>query len=267
MGRLQRTAFLVLAVVCLVLALNWPLVANGQPARVTVFEGAGLITGDGSAPIEDSAFVVEGNRFTAVGRRGRVKIPAGAAHVDLTGKTVMPALVDLHGHFGFQHVGEGKMSKSYFTRANLIDHMERLAYVGVGAAVGVGDLVDRSDLKGGRTGWGDVPLELRKEVVTNAALFRTSGPGIAWPGSGPQGDPSRVDVPYASQHPSSRREAAGAGLRKDEAGYSSKFGWTTEAAPKKTLTPELYDAILDEAHKHNDAGRRSQRDPGQRQKK
>src|SRR6202035_1135546 len=57
MGRLQRTAFLVLAVVCLVLAVNWTRGANGQAARVTVFEGPRLITGDGSAPIEDSAFV------------------------------------------------------------------------------------------------------------------------------------------------------------------------------------------------------------------
>ena len=216
---------------------------------MTVFEGARLITGDGSAPIEDSAFVVQGNRFTAVGRRGQVKIPAGAAHVDLTGKTVMPALVDLHGHFGFQHVGEGKMSKSYFTRDNLIDHMERLAYVGVGAAVGVGDLVDRSDLKDGRTGWGDVPLELRKEVVTNAALFGTSGPGIAWPGSGPQGDPSRVDVPYEV----STVEQARAAVR-DYVKMKPLFIkiWVDDrGGTKKTLTPELYDAILDEAHKHN----------------
>src|SRR5581483_5926676 len=120
----------------------------------------------------------------------------GASRVDLTGKTVMPSLVDLHGHYGFQDVVAGTMSKSFFTRENLIDHLERLAYYGVGAVVGVGDLEDRSDLHGGRTNWGDVPLRLRAEIVPNASLFRTSGTGIAWPGSGPQGHPSRVDVPY-----------------------------------------------------------------------
>src|SRR5579871_594275 len=66
----------------------------GPPAvhaqQATVYEGARLITGDGSAPIADSAFVVENGRFTAVGRKGQLKVPAGAAHVDLTGKTVMP---------------------------------------------------------------------------------------------------------------------------------------------------------------------------------
>src|SRR5262245_23357653 len=167
-----------------------------QATRVTVFEGARLITGDGSAPIENSAFIVDNNQFTAVGRRGEVQIPSSAARVDLTGKTVMPTLVDLHGHFGFQNVAEGTMSKEMFTRENLIDHMERLAYHGVGATIGVGDLLGRSDLKGGRTPWGDVPLRLREETVPGAALFRTAGPGMAWPGSGAQGHPSRMDVSY-----------------------------------------------------------------------
>src|SRR6266566_3231509 len=75
----------------------WPL--DGQTAQptATVFEGARLITGDGSSPIENSAFIVGGDKFTQVGRRGGLRIPAGAAHVDLTGKTVMPALIDVQG--------------------------------------------------------------------------------------------------------------------------------------------------------------------------
>ena len=56
---------------------------------MTLFEGARLITGDGSAPIESSAFIVQNNRFTRVGRRGEIQAPAGATRVDLTGKTVM----------------------------------------------------------------------------------------------------------------------------------------------------------------------------------
>lgn len=39
---------------------------------VTVFEGARLITGNGSAPIENAAFVVDGTRFMRVGRTGQV---------------------------------------------------------------------------------------------------------------------------------------------------------------------------------------------------
>src|SRR5437016_1079251 len=137
---------------CLFLVAGSSSQVNGQApgtTEVTVFEGARLITGDGNT-IENSSFIVENNRFTSVGRRVDVQVPRGAARVDLTGKTVMPTMVDLHGHIGFQNVAEGTMSKETFTRENLIDHLQRLAYHGVGAIVGIGDLVSRSDLRGGR---------------------------------------------------------------------------------------------------------------------
>ena len=223
--------------------------SQARQAGVTVFEGARLITGDGSAPIENSAFIVENNQFTQVGRRGELKVPAGAARVDLTGKTVMPTIVDLHGHVGFQNVAEGTMSKETFTRDNLIDHLELLAYNGVGAVIGVGDLVSRSDLHGGRTNWGDVPLRVREEIVPGAALFRTAGPGIAWPGSGAQGHPSRTDVSY----PVATVEEARAAVR-DYVLMKPAFIkiWVdNRGGTKQTLTPVLYRAIVDEAHRNN----------------
>src|ERR1041385_5034988 len=75
--------------------------AGGQ--RITLYEGARLIVGNGAPAIEDSAFLVTGGQFTRVARRGEIPLPAGATRVDLTGKTVMPTLVDMHGHFGFQN--------------------------------------------------------------------------------------------------------------------------------------------------------------------
>src|SRR3954468_7341081 len=74
--------------------------AQSQAPRVTLYEGARLISGDGSPAIENSAFLVTGTTYTRVGRKGEIPLPAGATRVDLTGKTVMPTLVDMHGHFG-----------------------------------------------------------------------------------------------------------------------------------------------------------------------
>jgi imidazolonepropionase-like amidohydrolase len=222
--------------------------AHAQTSAATLYEGARLITGGGSA-IENAAFVVENGRFTQVGRRGELQLPAGVGRVDLTGKTVMPTMVDLHGHLGFQNIPAGTMSKETFTRENLVDHLQRLAFHGVGAVVGVGDLVDRSDMKGGRTGWGDVVLRVRDEIIPNAALFKTSGAGMAWPGSGAQGDPSRVDVAY----PVTTAEEARAAVR-DYVRIKPEFIkiWVDDRGGRKpTLTPPLYGAILDEAHKFN----------------
>src|SRR2546429_6206368 len=119
---------------CLFLAAGSFTQVNGQgpgTTEVTVFEGARLITGDGNT-IENSSFIVENNRFTSVGCRVDVQVPRGAVRVDLMGKTVMLMMVDLHGYIGFQNVAEGTMSKEIFMRENLIDHLQRFVYYGVG---------------------------------------------------------------------------------------------------------------------------------------
>src|SRR4051794_36174791 len=74
---------------------------RAQTPRVTIYEGARLLTGDGVV-IDDSAFIVANDRFVGVGRRGQLPPPPGAVRVDLTGKTVMPALVDDHVHMGYR---------------------------------------------------------------------------------------------------------------------------------------------------------------------
>src|SRR5437773_12310663 len=252
MGRAKKIPCPVLVLACLFCAAACSYQAEAQapaPGPATIFEGARLITGDGGAPIENSAFIVETDHFTRVGRRSDLQVPAGAVRVDLTGKTVMPAKVDLHGHIGFQHDVDGTMAKQYYTRENLIDHLQRLAYYGFSAVISIGDLVDRSNLHGGRTNWGDVPLRVRGEIIPGAALFRTTGPGIAWPGSGANGHPSRTDVPY----PVTTVEEARAAVQ-DYVRMKPEFIkiWVDDRGGRTgKLTPPLYLAIIEEAHKNN----------------
>jgi imidazolonepropionase-like amidohydrolase len=236
------------AALCILLMIGFACLAAGQAPRTTVFEGARLIVGDGTL-IENSVFVMQGTQFTRVGPRGEVQIPNGAIRVDLTGKTVMPTKVDMHGHIGYQHDFDGTMAKEYYTRENLVDHLERMAYYGVGAVVGVADLVDRSNLRGGRTNWGNVPLRVRDEAPMGAALFLTAGPGMAWPGSGAQGHPSRADVPYPVTTPEEARAAV-----RDNALMKPAFVkiWVDDrGGTTKRLTPDLYLPIIEEAHRLN----------------
>ena len=58
------SCLLAAACLCAVAACSPRVEEQANTARVTVFEGARLITGDGSAPIENSAFMVENNQFT-----------------------------------------------------------------------------------------------------------------------------------------------------------------------------------------------------------
>jgi imidazolonepropionase-like amidohydrolase len=232
----RRVRMLAVALSTAVLAACSSQVATQGPStsRVTVFEGARLIVGDGNTPIEDSAFVVENDRFTTVGRKGEITVPADAARVDLTGKTIMPAMIDVHSHLGFLDMVDMTMSKENFTRQNLTDHLERYAYHGFAAVCSFG------------TDMGDVPFQMRDEIVPNAALYRTVGRGLAYPGSGP-GDPSRNDVPFAVTTAAEARAAV-----QDLVPKRPDFVkiWVDDRnGTKQKLTPPLFRAAADEARK------------------
>lgn len=69
-----------------------------RPSGLKVLSGARIITAKGDEVIEDGVIVIDGNRIQSIGPRGAVTIPAGAQVVDMTGKTIMPGIVDTHWH-------------------------------------------------------------------------------------------------------------------------------------------------------------------------
>jgi imidazolonepropionase-like amidohydrolase len=74
--------------------------AQDVPSGSLAFVGGRVVTmrDGGDEVIEDGVVVVEGNRIRAVGPRGKVAVPAGARSVDVSGKTVLPGLIDAHWH-------------------------------------------------------------------------------------------------------------------------------------------------------------------------
>ena len=112
-------------------------VAGYSQANDVMYEGARLIIGDASAPIESGAFVVRNGHITAIGQKGSFQAPTGAARVDLTGKTVMPALNNIHIHIGYE--GYVSWSVENHSPENVLDHLEREAFYGAGTAMAMGD--------------------------------------------------------------------------------------------------------------------------------
>ncbi len=197
----------------------------------TLFEGARLIAGDGSI-IEDSAFLVTGDTVVATGRRGEVTAPAGAAHVDLSGKTVMPAIIDAHVHMGYRKGID--FSTNNYTRENLTDILERFAYWGVGAILEAG--TSRSDLA----------YELRDHPPPNAALYRTAGRGFGMPNAGP-GGPMRDSAYGVTTEEEARADVRELAAKKAD---MIKIWVDDRGGTVEKLKPELYRAIIDEAHKN-----------------
>jgi len=65
---------------------------------VTAIQCGALIDGRGGKPVQDAVVLIQGNRITQVGEKGKVKPPPGAAAVDCSRYTVMPGMMDLHIH-------------------------------------------------------------------------------------------------------------------------------------------------------------------------
>ena len=139
-----------------------PAAQRSGDGTATLFTGARLITDGDTPPIEDSSFLIEGDKIVRVGKRSDVQAPAGALRVDLGGKTVIPALVNAHGHVGFQK--DVSFEKANYTRESIVNQLKQYAYFGVGAVMTAG------------TDVGDISYQLRAQPVPGAALLRTAGP-------------------------------------------------------------------------------------------
>lgn len=68
------------------------------PQGSAVLRGARVVTMKGNEVIENADIVITNNRIVGVGRRGSVKVPAGARVIDVSGKTIVPGFVDTHAH-------------------------------------------------------------------------------------------------------------------------------------------------------------------------
>jgi imidazolonepropionase-like amidohydrolase len=222
---------------CLIFAVACSQEASSPQAGsgATWFEGARLIVGDASAPVENSAFLVEGDTIAWVGQKGERQPPEGAQRVDLSGKTVIPALIDGHNHNGLFNIRDGSNSKANYTRENLVDQLERCAYYGVGATLSMGLEADP-----------EIAYRLRDEVVPDAARFLTVGKGIAATSMGGPPTEARLGIPYgAATEEEGRKHVQALHAR----GVKFVKIWVDDregTVPK--LKPNVYRAIINEAH-------------------
>jgi imidazolonepropionase-like amidohydrolase len=181
-------------------------------AQVTAYEGARIIIGNGTT-IENGTIVVDGARIVQAGSAKDVKVPANAKRVSLTGKTVMPMMIDTHVHLS------GK-------RETLVRDLKQRAYWGVSTAMSMG--TDNLEL-----------LPMRDEVIPGAARFMSAGRGITRP------EPLRPTIFINSEEEGRKAIQENAKLKVDIVKI-----WVDDRNGKvQKITPAQYAAIIDEAHK------------------
>ncbi len=183
-------------------------------AQAVAYEGARLIVGDGRV-IENATLVVDGERIAQAGAAGEVRVPPGAKRTSLAGKTVMPMVIDTHVHLSA-------------SREAAVRDLKLRAYYGVSAALSMG--TDAYEM-----------LDLRGHSIPGAARFLSAGRGITMQ------EPGRSTVPYWINTAAEARKAV-----EELAAHKVdivKIWVDTRDGKYKKLTPELYGAVIDEAHK------------------
>jgi imidazolonepropionase-like amidohydrolase len=132
---------------------------------VTAFVGARLINGTGAAPVEDAALVVRDGRIASVGPRGSGAIPTNAAVIDVSGKTIMPGLINAHGH-----VGDTRgLESGRYSADNVVRQLALYARYGITTVNSLGG--DRVEALPARAA--------RDSVTLGHARLYTAGPVIA----------------------------------------------------------------------------------------
>ena len=204
-------------------------------SAAVVYEGMRLIPGNGSPPVEDAVMIVDRGLIAAVGTADEVAAPPGATTVDLAGKTVIPALVNLHGHVGFQR-GLTYAAENY-TRENITDELRRYAYHGVGAVVSLG--TDAGDL------WREIQRDQQAGILDGARLY-TAGRGLAAPNAGPGSTALRPSAAGVTSEEEGRRLV---GELADQRVSFVKIWVDDRGGTVEKLAPAYYRAIIDEAHR------------------
>jgi imidazolonepropionase-like amidohydrolase len=117
------------------LLFSW-LVATTLFGETRVLSNFTLIDGTGRDAAPNSAMIITDGRITWVGPLTALKKPQGAQTVDLTGKFVMPGIMNMHGHLG--NVIDFVQDPKNFTRENAVKQLKQYARYGVTSMVSMG---------------------------------------------------------------------------------------------------------------------------------
>jgi imidazolonepropionase-like amidohydrolase len=186
-------------------------------ANLKAFVGARIVDGTGKPAIENGTLVIQDGRVTAVGPSARVKPPGGAEVVNATGKTIVPGLINGHGH-----VGETQGLRSgaqFYTPENVARQLGLYGRYGVTTIFSLG---------------GDREAAFRMRDEQNTPGLKRSRIFVA-------GNIIVADTPEAA-----RKQVDDVAATKSDI---IKIRVDDNLGTSKKMSPEVYAAVIDEAHR------------------
>jgi imidazolonepropionase-like amidohydrolase len=228
---LLRTSFAVLLVMPPLLLAAAP----KQSSRITALTHVRVIDGSGRPPLEDATVVIQGNHILAV-QSGVQAVPAGARVLDLHGDTVMPGLINAHGHLAL--VADGQNSATAYTAENVIAELKQYESYGVTTMLSLG--VNRDLLY-------DLRQQQRQGTLDGATVL-TADRGIGVP----DGAPALPAAPDQLYRPASAQEARAVVDAMAKRHTDMVKIWVdSSGGTVPAMQPAIYQAVIAEAHKHH----------------
>ncbi|MEJ0055729.1 MAG: amidohydrolase family protein [Bacteroidota bacterium] len=153
-----------------------------EESSYTAYTGATILDGSGAAPIPDGVLLISNGKVVTVGARSGVKIPNGTVITNVSGKFIIPGLINTHGHVGDVKGIEG----GYYSHKNVIDNLGLYARYGITTVVSLGgDQKESEDIRAvndtmslqharlytsGEVITGDTPAEALAIIDSNAHM-------------------------------------------------------------------------------------------------
>jgi imidazolonepropionase-like amidohydrolase len=222
----------VAAAICGAVALM-PVAAGPPQAGVTVLKNFTLIDGTERAPVAAAAMIIDSGRISWIGPVAQLKTPTAAESVDLSGKFVMPGLIDLHVHLG--NTVDLTQDKKFYSRESVEKNLRTYAAYGVTTVLSMGTDSDpifaiRQEQRSGRS--------------SMTRIF-TAGQGLVFKGG--YGGLAGVNEPVETVADADRSVAAQAAKKVDVI----KFWLDDELGAMPKMPPAVSKAIIDAAHRRN----------------
>jgi imidazolonepropionase-like amidohydrolase len=211
------------AAICALLGCATLATALAQPpdthpasmARVKAFTSARVIDGTDRPPLDNATIVVRDGKIVSVAPAARAQVPADAERISLQGKTIIPGIVNAHGHVGNT---EG-LEQGHYSAANVVRDLKTYAAYGVTTVFSLGD--DQAA--------GIAERDRQNTPTLDRARLFVAGPVL---------NPKTVDEARTQVAEVKAMKVDIVKIRVDD---------NLGATPK--MAPEIYRAVISEAHK------------------
>lgn len=199
--------------------------------------GAQIWDGSGKPAVRNGVIVINGDRIEAIGPQGSVAVPKNARVIQAQGKTVIPGLINAHGHVGMTR--GLKMARENYTRENVIEQLKQYGRYGITTVMSLGtDFEPMFELRGPAKP--DEPVRATALTAGRGFTGRNGYPAVL-PGNA--GVPREVDS--VEEVRSQVEELARQKVDMVKIWVDDHWGHYSK------IRPELYRVIIDEAHKRN----------------